>query len=75
MKILFKNKITPVSVMPGDTVNLYHAKVGPDGKTVSRTLVASHQVTKAMTNLDTAIIFEIENEMGLKTGIGGVLGK
>lgn len=28
-----------------------------------------------MRGLDTAVIFEVQNELGLKTGIGGMIGR
>ncbi len=75
LKQLVRNKIKPIDVSPGDTVILHHVKTTAGGQVVSTVEAARHEVTKNMRGLDTAVIFEVQDELGLKIGIGGMFGR
>jgi hypothetical protein len=70
-KILAKRTYnSPIVVLLGDTVELVYQPHNIDEP--ARRL--STNIEKK-TEIDTLIIFELDGELGLETGIGGVFGK
>lgn len=67
-KILTKSKVSPINIMPGDTIELRYSELGKPDRFVRR------DIEKYMV-IDTLIIVELENELGLEVGIGGFFGK
>jgi len=53
-----------INVMPGDTFGLYH----------DNNEILVQEIDKVM-KIDRAVIFEVEDELGMEEGIGGAFGK
>ncbi len=68
-KILKTENFKPIYTSLGDLVTVSYTDMS--GK---EHILADTIITNSM-KIDTAIIFEVNNEFGLKTGIGGILGE
>ena len=69
IKWLKREKITPIKVCAGDTVELSHVDEYGKRKTV---LIAAIEHTMSF---DEACVFTFEDEFGMSNGVGGVFGK
>ena len=70
MKVLKREKIKPIYVYPGDTLQMEY--IPEDGE---KQILLTHNITEEIV-YDTAIIIELENgEFGLTHGLGGIFGK
>jgi hypothetical protein len=73
MKILVRNKISPIYMSPGDTLVLSYRD--PNG---GETVACSRSFTRSM-RIDEAMIFELTQKelkkLGLKDAIGGIFGE
>lgn len=69
MKVLHREKISPICVHPGDVLQLEFQQANKERRTV-----LTHKITEAA-EYDVAIVVEFENgELGLRHGLGGVFG-
>lgn len=73
MKILKEHTIMPIHVTPADTVSLHYKQtLSTTGETIfNEELINAHPEKEDI--YDTAVIFQIENELGYAAGIGGML--
>lgn len=74
MRILHKEKIAPISLCRDDTLNVeYTGEI--DGKPYYRKTLASFRITEDYLTLDTIIVVEDVEGLGLATSLGVVIGR